>query len=211
MERITRDYVQVWQNCLHTIADIVEPEVYETWFAPIVPVALEDKTLVLQLPSHLYYEKLEEHYVKVLKSVIRKELGSTGKLKYKILMERQGDPEKDKSIILPSHHRPAVSNPPTLAPIDVYNTSNKEIPDPFVLPGIKKRKIPSNLIDTLTFENYVEGDCNRLARSAGWAISQAPGQTSFNPLFIYSDVGLGKTGAAVRVRRPTAGLAGSPS
>ncbi|MBR4917927.1 MAG: chromosomal replication initiator protein DnaA [Bacteroidales bacterium] len=193
MDKITRDYVQIWQNCLHTIADIVGDDAYETWFAPIVPVSLEDNTLVLQLPSHLYYEFLEEHYVKVLKSVIRKELGQSGKLKYRILMEKQEDPQKAKTITLPSHHRPAVSNPPTLAPIDVYNTSNKEIPDPFVLPGIQKHKIPSNLIDTLTFDNYVEGDCNRLARSAGWAIAQAPGQTSFNPLFIYSDVGLGKT------------------
>lgn len=193
MDKITKDYKQVWSDCLNTISEIVDPGAFETWFSPIVPVSLEDSTLVLQLPSHLYYEFLEEHYVKVLKSVIRKELGQTGKLKYKILMEKQVDPAKEKTITLPSHHRPAVSNPPTLAPIDVNNTSNKEIPDPFVLPGLKKHKIPSNLIDTLTFENYVEGDCNSLARAAGWAIAQAPGKTSFNPLFIYSEVGLGKT------------------
>lgn len=193
VNEITKDFRLVWNNCLATIKDIVGDGAYETWFAPIVPVGLEDNTLVIQLPSHLYYESLEEHYVNVLKSVIKKELGASGKLKYKIVMEKQMDPANSKTITLPSHNRPAVSNPPTLAPIDVYNTSNREIPDPFVLPGIQKHKIPSNLVDTLTFDNYVEGDCNRLARSAGWAISKNPGKTSFNPLFIYSEVGLGKT------------------
>ncbi len=193
MNTITKDYTQVWNNCLALIRDIVGEDAYETWFSPIVPVSLEGDTLVLQLPSHLYYEFLEEHYVNVLKSVIRKELGQSGKLKYKVIMEQQPNPMDSRSITLPSHNRPAVSNPPTLAPIDVFQTPNRDIPDPFVLPGIQKHKIPSNLVDTLTFDNYVEGDCNRLARSAGWAISKAPGQTSFNPLFIYSDVGLGKT------------------
>ena len=193
MSEITKDYTRVWNQCLALIQDIVEPDAFETWFLPIVPVSLEDDTLVLQLPSHLFYEFLEEHYVNVLKSVIKKEIGPMGKLKYKVIMEQQPDPAQSQSITLPSHNRPAVSNPPTLAPIDVYQTSNRDIPDPFVLPGIQKHKIPSNLVDALTFENYVEGDCNRLARSAGWAIAKAPGQTSFNPLFIYSDVGLGKT------------------
>ena len=155
MNKITKDFTQVWNNCLSMIQDIVEEDAFETWFAPIVPVSLEDDTLVLQLPSHLFYEFLEEHYVNVLKSVIKKEIGPMGKLKYKVIMEQQPDPGLSQSITLPSHNRPAVSNPPTLAPIDVYQTSNRDIPDPFVLPGIQKHKIPSNLVDTLTFENYV--------------------------------------------------------
>jgi chromosomal replication initiator protein len=53
--------------------------------------------------------------------------------------------------------------------------------------------VESQLIEGLSFDNYVEGDCNRLARSAGWAIAENPGKTAFNPLFIYSQVGLGKT------------------
>lgn len=189
MNKITKDFKGVWDSCLRTIIDNVGIEVYDTWFAPIVPLAIEDNALILELPSHLYYEFLEEHYVNLLKSVIKKELGQSGKLKYRVVM----DSNSSASMTLPSHNRPAVSNPPTLPPIDVYNAPNREIVDPFVLPGIQKRKIPSNLVDTLTFDNYVEGDCNRLARSAGWAISQAPGTTSFNPLFVYSAAGLGKT------------------
>ena len=44
-----------------------------------------------------------------------------------------------------------------------------------------------------SFKNFIEGDCNRLARSAGMAVAENPGKTAFNPLFIYSNVGLGKT------------------
>ncbi|MDZ7775172.1 MAG: chromosomal replication initiator protein DnaA [Bacteroidales bacterium] len=51
----------------------------------------------------------------------------------------------------------------------------------------------SQLVDSYSFDSFVEGDCNRLARSAGYAVASKPGATSFNPLLIYSDVGLGKT------------------
>jgi len=59
--------------------------------------------------------------------------------------------------------------------------------------GLKKIKVESQLVDTYSFDNFVEGDCNRLARSAGWAVAENPGKTAFNPLFIYSQTGLGKT------------------
>lgn len=189
-----QDYKNLWDNCLAIIRDNVEENSFKTWFEPIVPVGLENNTLIIQLPSHLYYEWLEEHYVNLLKKVIKKELGNSGKLQYRVVIEKQTSARgSNKTITLPSQYKPAISNPASRTPIDVYSTPNKDIPDPFILPGIKKRKIPSNLIDTFNFDNYVEGDCNRLARSAGWAIAKAPGKTAFNPFFIYSEVGLGKT------------------
>ena len=65
--------------------------------------------------------------------------------------------------------------------------------NPFAIPGIKKQAIDSQLNETYRFDNFIEGDCNRLARSAGIAVAKKPGKTSFNPLFIFGDVGLGKT------------------
>ncbi|HLT47417.1 MAG TPA: chromosomal replication initiator protein DnaA [Rubricoccaceae bacterium] len=64
---------------------------------------------------------------------------------------------------------------------------------PFVIPGIRKPDIAPNLNEAYTFERFIEGDCNRLARSASWAIAQQPGQTAFNPFLVYGGVGLGKT------------------
>ena len=78
-------------------------------------------------------------------------------------------------------------------PIDLNRGTSKEIPNPFVIPGLKKIKVNSQLVESYSFDHFVEGDCNRLARSAGFAVSENPGKTAFNPLFIYSNVGLGKT------------------
>jgi chromosomal replication initiator protein len=70
---------------------------------------------------------------------------------------------------------------------------NPGIKNPFIIPGLKKINIDSNLNPNFTFDSFIEGDCNRLARSAGMAVAQKPGGTSFNPLMIFSETGLGKT------------------
>lgn len=186
-------YEQVWDNCLTIIKDNIDEDSYNTWFAPIVPLSLINSTLTIQVPSHLYFDVLEEKYINLLRKTIRKELGEDAKLKYKVIIQKKSKTGENKTMDLPSNPKRAGNNPSILPPIDIYQTENKELPDPFILPGIQKKKIPSNLINSLNFDNYIEGDCNRLARSAGWAIAQNPGGTAFNPLFIYSDVGLGKT------------------
>jgi chromosomal replication initiator protein len=178
---------------LTIIRDNVDEQNFQTWFLPIVPVGIEKSTLILQLPSHMFYEWLEEHYINLLKTVIKKELGSFGKLQYRVVMEKKSSNIDSRTINLSSNPRHTISNPPISIPIEMYKAGNKELPTPFVVPGIKKHKIPSNLVETYNFDNYVEGECNRMARTAGWAIAKDPGGTSFNPFFIYSDVGLGKT------------------
>lgn len=186
-------HIDVWNRCLEIIQDTVAPEVYETIFKPIRSVSLKDKQLTLELPSPWYKEILEEQYVSLLRTALRKHLGNDAKLRYKVMMQRGTTPETSSSVYIPSSSRKAVKNPPMMPPMDVMSMDRKDIPNPLIVPGIKKQRIASNLSETLTFDNYVVGDCNRLACAAGIAISKAPGQTAFNPLFIYSDVGLGKT------------------
>ncbi|NBB99722.1 MAG: chromosomal replication initiator protein DnaA [Bacteroidetes bacterium] len=67
------------------------------------------------------------------------------------------------------------------------------IANPFVIPGIRRAQVDSQLNNSYTFDRFIEGDCNRLARSASLAIAQQPGTTSFNPFLLYGGVGLGKT------------------
>ena len=198
----TKECKTVWDNCLAIIKDNVDDGVYETWFKPIMPVAIEKNTLILQLPSHLFYEWIEANYVHLLKMVIKRELGETGKLQYRVVMEKKRTPELSKTIKLPSYDLLSIENPPTAAPIDIY-AEDSTIPDPSIVPGIRRQKINSNLIESLTFDNYVEGECNRLARSAGWAIAGNPGGTAFNPLYIHSEVGLGKTHLAHAIGNQT--------
>ncbi len=86
------------------------------------------------------------------------------------------------------------SSPAAEAPPPQPSAAERAAPEthPFALPG-NQQGGGSRLNDAYTFERFIEGDCNRLARSASWAIAQEPGATSFNPFLIYGGVGLGKT------------------
>ena len=77
----------VWNNCLSFIEDNIQPQAYNTWFKPIIPVKVSDKVLSIQVPSKFFYEWLEEHYVKILRIALTKELGSKARLVYVIKME----------------------------------------------------------------------------------------------------------------------------
>lgn len=186
---MTQNHITVWNNCLEVIHDNVDPQAYRTWFGPIRAVRLVNNVLTIQVPSQFFYEWLEEHFIHLLRKTIRKELGKDGKLEYSIIMIN-----KDKHAInLPTSNRNATKNKPTNMPLDLNKSKNKAFPNPFIIPGIKKININSQLNENYSFDNFVEGECNRLARSAGFAVSQNPGKTSFNPLFLYSNNGLGKT------------------
>jgi len=188
-----KDHVAVWDNCLKIIKDNVHYQSFKTWFEPITPVKINGSILTIQVPSQFFYEWLEEHYINLLKKTIKKELGTAGRLEYSIIMDNSFNGNSPYTINIPTTNKKAVKNPPVSMPIDLNKGQSKDIPNPFIIPGLKKIKVQSQLVDSYSFENFVEGDCNRLARSAGYAVAENPGKTAFNPLLIYSDVGLGKT------------------
>jgi chromosomal replication initiator protein len=189
MEKLAR---KVWDNCLKIIKDNINHQSFRTWFEPITPVKLIDNVLTIQVPSQFFYEWLEEHYIDLLKRTIKKELGLHGRLEYSILIENANNHGDRYSIVMPTSNKSATRNPDVSFPLNV-KTNSKSIPDPFIIPGLQKVKINSQLVERYSFDNFIEGDCNRLARSAGLAIAKNPGKTAFNPLFIYSKVGLGKS------------------
>ncbi|KJD34582.1 chromosomal replication initiation protein [Tamlana nanhaiensis] len=180
----------VWNNCLLFIKDNIQPQAYKTWFEPIVAVKLTDNALSIQVPSKFFYEWLEEHYVKILKVALTKELGETAKLVYIIKMENTYGNKQPFTEKIPSSHRTAVKSQDVDIPL---NNKSRELKNPFIIPGIRNVKIESQLNPNYSFENFLEGDSNRLARSAGLAVASKPGGTSFNPLLIFGHVGLGKT------------------
>ncbi|AXT54772.1 chromosomal replication initiator protein DnaA [Aquimarina sp. MMG015] len=180
----------VWDNCLSFIEDNITPQAFKTWFEPIKAVKLTDSALSIQVPSKFFYEWLEEHYVNLLKVSLTRELGETAKLVYIIKMENTYGNKKPFTEKIPSANRKAVSSQEVDVPI---KSKNPELKNPFVIPGIRNVKIESQLNPSYNFENFLEGDSNRLARSAGMAVANKPGGTSFNPLLIFGGVGLGKT------------------
>ncbi len=184
-------FTKVWENCLGIIKDNVSSQSFKTWFEPIKPIKLSSNVLTIQVPSQFFYEWLEEHYITLLKKTIKKELGSEGRLEYSIIMENNyNNSSKPYTVKIPTNNKKELKNPSVSMPIDLNQNS---IRNPFIIPGLKKVNVESQLNANYSFENLVEGDCNRLARSAGFAVANKPGGTAFNPLLIYGGVGLGKT------------------
>ncbi len=179
----------LWNNCLKIIKDNVSRQSYKTWFEPIEPVSIEDKVLTIQVPSQFFYEWLEEHYVSLLRKTIKRELGEDARLEYKIVVENSTGQAKPFTVNYPNYNTGNNKNPEVSMPLVV----NSSIKNPFVIPGLKKVNVESQLNSNYNFDSFVEGDCNRLARSAGYAVASKPGGTAFNPLVIYGGVGLGKT------------------
>ncbi len=188
-----KKYVEVWENCLGVIRDNIHSQSFKTWFEPIVPVKLENNVLTIQVPSQFFYEWLEEHYIVLLRKTIKKELGPEGRLEYSIIMDSHQGPAGPLAINYPTSNQKATKNPYVSMPIDLNRGTSKDIPNPFIIPGLKKIKVESQLVESYSFENFIEGECNRLARSAGYAVAENPGKTAFNPLLIFSPTGLGKT------------------
>jgi len=188
---MSNTHQEVWNNCLKIIKDNVPSISFRTWFEPIVPVKLDKSILTIQVPSPFFYEYLEEQYIDILRKTLRKELGIDAKLEYNVVMENNALPNsKPYTVKFPTKNKAELKNRPLSIPLE---TEQNTIKNPFVIPGIKKLHVDPRLNPDNSFSNFVEGECNRLARSAGFAVGNKPGGTAFNPLLIYGDSGLGKT------------------
>jgi chromosomal replication initiator protein len=192
---MTNTHDSIWRNALKIIQDNVSIQSYKTWFEPIVPVGLKENVLTIQVPSQFFYEWLEEHYVTLLRKTIQRELGEDARLEYRIVVENSNSHSGPYTIEYPNYNTGSSENQESTIPMVI----GKNIKNPFIIPGLKKVNIDSQLNHNYNFDNYIEGDCNRLARSAGYAVAQKPAGTAFNPLVIWGGVGLGKTHLAQAV------------
>jgi chromosomal replication initiator protein len=184
------DCKRIWGNCLNVIKDNIPQISYQTWFEPIVPVKIDKDVLTIQVPSLFFYEYLEEQYIDLLSKTLRKELGSKAKLEYNVVMDNAHMAnQRPYTLNFPTSNKADLRN----RPVSVTNQEKPEIRNPFVIPGIKRLSVDPQLNGDYNFENFVEGECNRLARSASLAVAKNPGKTAFNPLFLYGNSGLGKT------------------
>lgn len=157
----------LWKECLSLIKENVPFITYNTWFLPIKPFELENSTLKIYVPNNFFIEWIEEHYNTLINKTVSHVLGGEGRLAYVIYEEK----ETAEELI-----RETPTNGKTAAVVQII-----------------KRDYETYLNPRYTFENFIKGEGNQLARAAAMAVGDSPGQTSFNPLFIYGGVGLGKT------------------
>lgn len=163
-----KDPKLIWKDCLAIIKENVPYITYNTWFLPIKPFEMDGPVLKIKVPNNFFIEWIEEHYNTLINKTISQILGAEGKLVYIISDEKE-------------------------EPVDTSLPSVKKKPEIKLAATDDNPGFQNYLNTRYTFENYIKGEGNQLARAAAVAVGENPGETSFNPLFIYGGVGLGKT------------------
>ncbi|MBR4850285.1 MAG: chromosomal replication initiator protein DnaA [Alistipes sp.] len=190
-------YNDTWQNCLDAVKSRISVEEFDRWFMSIEFLDVDGDRLRIKVPSRDFAKTIETNYSQMLKLIIAEMFGRDKRLYYVI-------PKSDSQIAVPSESSATATEHKFTSQTDTSNIRN-----PFVIPGINRMRIEPQLNKEYSFDNFIEGECNRLVRSVAMSVSVNPGNhTPFNPLYIYGDSGLGKThlahaiGNEVRQRFP---------
>lgn len=172
----------LWDKCLELIKGNVTEQQFKTWFAPIMfeSYSVEERTLLVQVPSPYVYEYLEQYYVGLLSKVLTRGFGTNVRLRYRIVTDKTHGIKQD---------------------VEGEESVNIEAPKPIIgankAPTKLDAAVPQALNPQLnihqTFNNFIEGDSNKLPRTVGVSIAEHPGKSTFNPFFIYGPSGCGKT------------------
>ncbi len=176
------DAREVWKKCLAIIKKETNVQTFKTWFEPISAVSLNGNELMVLVPSKFHYEWIESHFVNVLRKSITQTLGASSVLKYQI--SRDEEELAAEPTEMPVSETRAPAKQAQELPVKLQFGSTRPV---------SEEPVTSNLNEKYTFDTFIKGDSNQLARAAAFAVAENPGSNSFNPLFIYGGVGLGKT------------------
>ncbi len=170
---------EIWKNCLTAIKKHISPQHFATWFGPVKLMDAQATALTLEVPNRFFLEWIKEHYQPLILEVLKKDAGTEFDLVWKVA-DKEG---KKKSTPAPRAEKPAQkSRKPSSARI-----------------GLNSKYV---------FDKFVVGKANEFAHAACMAVSNNLA-SKYNPLFIYGDVGLGKThllqAIGQRVRENNAG------
>lgn len=173
----------LWDNSLLLIKNSVTEQQYNTWFKPIVFESYKPstKTLLVQVPSPFVYEYLEQNFVDLLSKVLHRNFGEGIRLTYRVVTDKEHKLSQD------------IEADPDDA--DMAKQTRECAQQTAAQPAAPQQQedIDTQLDPKLTFNNYMEGDSNKLPRSVGLSIAEHPNTTQFNPMFIYGPSGSGKT------------------
>jgi hypothetical protein len=174
---------EAWDKTLTLIRENVSEQQYNTWFKPIVYESFEasTRTLLVQVPSPFVYEYLEENYIDLLSKVLRRTFCDQIRLKYRIVTDQEHHLTQD------------VEAEQTDLSVKTQLAKTRINESPTTLDAAQPQQLDPNLNPHQTFNNYIEGDSNKLPRSVGLSIAEHPRKTQFNPMFVYGPSGCGKT------------------
>jgi chromosomal replication initiator protein len=175
---LKQDLNILWAQCQQILRDNLSQSAYQTWFAPVMALQYENDVLVLQVKSQFIVEYIEDNYLDILSRVLRKVFGPSIQLEYRIMVA-------GGIIDVPSEPL----REPVARPRSEAYTPQQEVDNTW----------ESQLNPQYTFDNFVKGEPNKLARAAAIEIAKNPGKTLFNPLFLFGGSGVGKTHLAYAI------------
>lgn len=156
---------KVWASAQEKLRTMLNSDIYNLWFAPIQAAALDGDSISLRVANDFCELWLKDNYLGLIQDVLMQASGHALKVSFRVSGEAHKEEAKDLA--------PVIAKEP------------EELPDRS--PGRDVAFNPKN-----TFETFVVGNNNNFAHAAALAVAQAPGK-SYNPLFLYGGVGLGKT------------------
>ena len=180
LQLMKTDLKSLWNNCLQIIRDNISDAAYNTWFAPIIPISYRDNIFTVQVPSQFFYEYLEEKFIDLIQETLYRVMGEETILNYRVVVASASNTAVEIR---------GESKKQTTSYAKVSKTD--KVPSPF--DRVEPQEFDSQINSKYTFNNFYEGDSNKLARTAAEAVAISPAKTAFNPLFIHGRSGVGKT------------------
>ncbi len=166
MDNLKIDRNGFWNRISKELESAVSSQTYATWFEPLRAVNIEEETVTVEVPSRFYYEWIDSHYGSLIQEKIKSVHGLDMQIRYTVVVgEMDGK---------------------TLNKVKKIKKTEENAEE-------KQYDRGSKLNKRYTFDSFIEGGSNQLAKAAARAVADSPGQTSFNPLLVYGGVGLGKT------------------
>lgn len=160
-----------WQLFLDCLRNQVSPQDFSTWFSVLKMIRFANGELFVGVPNRFFPEIIEQRFARELKSALAQAYGPSARLHYQVVNPEAGGSSERERELQARENKQEVVTPQTRR----------------VLP------LDPNLNPSYTFDNFLEGEANRLSRSVGLNISENPGRGSFNPFFLYGPSGVGKT------------------
>ena len=163
---------RLWHETLAHLEQTLNPQHFSTWIRPIHFISVEKDVILLEVPNRFVRDWVRDHYVQLIRETVSK----IGAVDYKIQLQI-GNKSNGKDDLV----------------------SQSEIPRQIHSPSVSIRENQQhewngsgNLNSKYVFDEFVAGSSNQFAYAAAMAVANNPA-TTYNPLFIYGGVGLGKT------------------
>lgn len=161
---MTKCQETVWVDACQVLRGMLNPDLFNRWFAPIQAVGIVDNTLQLGVANEFYQIWLQDNFLPLIREAVNQ--ASTHPLQVKLVIAAEATPPQPAA---PGAFRPLPNRPPP-----------------------SRAAVDLKLNPRYTFDTFVVGPNNNLAHAAALAVAQSPAK-AYNPLFVYGGVGLGKT------------------